>query len=132
MKILSILFVTTLLSGCGTIDTIKHWIPSPWDDNQSAKIIDVRQSIHQLDCKQPHLPQVSRINDNIQWFELYATSKGWRQQDMLRLIKPMQETANEFHKRSQEKQGSDMYCELKKQLLLQQSALAASAVLGRF
>jgi hypothetical protein len=118
------------LSGCASI---KEMIPSFQDPNQSAKIIDVRQSVAQLDCKQPHAPQVKQIKDNLEWFELYSTSKGERQNDVLRLIKPMQETVDDFYKRStSEKQGSDTYCEIKKKLMTTQAERAASAVLGRF
>ena len=118
------------LSGCASI---KEMIPSFQDPNQSAKIIDVRQSVAQLDCKQPHAPQVKQIKDNLQWFELYSTSKGDRQNDVLRLVKPMQETVDDFYKRStSEKQGSDTYCEIKKKLMTTQAERAASAVLGRF
>jgi hypothetical protein len=108
-------------------------IPSFQDVNQSAKIIDVRQSVAQLDCKQTHAPQVKQIKDNLEWFELYSTSKGERQNDVLRLIKPMQETVDDFYKRStSEKQGSETYCEIKKKLMTTQAERAASAVLGRF
>ena len=118
------------LTGCASI---KEMIPSFQDPNQSAKIIDVRQSVAQLDCKQPHAPQVKQIKDNLEWFELYSTSKGDRQKDVLRLIKPMQETVDDFYKRStSEKQGSETYCEIKKKLMATQAERAASAVLGRF
>jgi len=118
------------LTGCASI---KEMIPSFQDVNQSAKIIDVRQSVAQLDCKQPHAPQVKQIKDNLEWFELYSTSKGERQNDVLRLIKPMQETVDDFYKRStSEKQGSDTYCEIKKKLMTTQAERAASVVLGRF
>lgn len=118
------------LTGCASI---KEMIPSFQDPNQSAKIIDVRQSVAQLDCKQPHALQVKQIKDNLEWFELYSNSKGDRQKDVLRLIKPMQETVDDFYKRStSEKQGSDTYCEIKKKLMATQAERAASAVLGRF
>ena len=129
MRLLALVLVVAL-SGCASI---KEMIPSFQDPNQSAKIIDVRQSVVQLDCKQPHAPQVKLIKNNLEWFELYSTSKGERQKDVLRLIKPMQETVDDFYKRStSEKQGSDAYCEIKKKLMTTQAERAASAVLGRF
>jgi|LauGreDrversion4_2_1035121.scaffolds.fasta_scaffold247452_3 hypothetical protein len=128
---LRILILTLALSltGCASV---KEWIPSFSDPNQSARIVDVRQSVAQLDCKQPHAPQVKRIKDNLEWFQLYSESKGWRQNDVLKLVKPMQETVDDFYKRSTEKQGSDTYCEIKKKLMAAQADKAASAVLGRF
>jgi len=130
MKNFLIAIAVVSLTGCASI---KEMIPSFNDPNQSAKIIDVRQSVEQLDCKQPHAPQVKRIKDNLEWFELYSTSKGWRQNDVLKLVKPMQETVDDFYKRSiGDKQGSDAYCEIKKKVMKIQAEKAATAVLGRF
>ena len=122
-------FLVLALSGCANI---KGWIPSFSDPNQSARIIDVRQSVAQLNCKQEHAPQVKKIKDNLDWFQLYSDSKGWRQNDVLRLVKPMQETVDDFYKRSNEKQGSETYCEIKKKVMTTQAEKAASAILGRF
>ena len=127
---LSALVLVVALTGCASI---KDMIPSFQDPNQSAKIIDVRQSVAQLDCKQPHAAQVKQIKDNLEWFELYSTSKGNSQNDVLRLIKPIQETVDDFYKRStSEKQGSDTYCEIKKKVMTTQAERAANVVLGRF
>ena len=129
MKRLVALSLVVLLTGCASV---KSWVPSFSDPNQSARIIDVRQSVAQLDCKQTHAPQVKRIKDNLDWFQLYSDSKGWRQNDVLRLVKPMQETVDDFYKRSNEKQGSETYCEIKKKVMTTQAEKAASAILGRF
>lgn len=118
-----------MLSGCASIKT---WIPSFWDDNQSAKIVDVRLKVDRIDCSLDQLPQISTIKDDLRWFELYSESKGWRQDDVRRVIKPMQETVEDMYKRSQSEQGSKIYCELKKKVMQQQSKRAAEAILGRF
>jgi hypothetical protein len=128
-KVLAIAIVSVSLTGCASIQSM---IPSFWDDNQSRAIVDVRQSVVQLDCEKEHAPQVKRIKDNLQWFQLYSDSKGKRQQDVLKLVAPMQETVDDFYKRSTEKQGTKTYCEIKKKVMLLQSEKAASAVLGRF
>lgn len=128
MKILSLILVISL-TGCASV---KEMIPSFSDVNQSSKIIDVRQSVAQLDCKQEHAPQVKRIKDNLQWFQLYSESKGWRQNDVIKLVAPIQETTDDFYKRSLTKQGSEGYCEIKKKILTSQTERAANAVLGRF
>jgi len=127
MRTLIIASSIVLLTGCSTV---KDWIPSFWDDNQSARIIDVRQTIEQLDCKKEHLPQAQKIFDSIEWFELYSESRGHR--DMQKLSKPIHDTAKEFLDRSKEKQGSVIYCELKKKILQTQTATAAKAIMGRF
>jgi hypothetical protein len=128
-KILAIIAVSLSVTGCASIQSM---IPSFWDDNQSRAIVDVRQSVVQLDCEKEHAPQVKRIKDNLQWFQLYSDSKGKRQQDVLKLVAPMQETVDDFYKRSTEKQGTKTYCEIKKKVMILQSDKAASAVLGRF
>ena len=129
MKIVPILLISLTLTGCSTI---KGWVPSFWDDNQSAKIVDVRHKVENLDCSKDQLPQVTAIRSELQWFQLYSESKGWRQADVLRVVKPMQETVEDMYKRAQDNQGSKTYCELKKKIMQQQSKRAAEAVLGRF
>lgn len=128
-KLIAITAVSLTLTGCSTV---KGWIPSFWDDNQSAKIVDVRVSVDKLDCEKDQLAQVAKIRDDLKWFEMYSQSKGWRQADVLRIISPMQETVEDMYKRSQNQQGSKMYCELKKKVMQQQASRAAEAVLGRF
>jgi hypothetical protein len=130
MKTLAITIVAALaLSGCAQL---KSWVPSFWDDNQSRAIIDVRQAVAEIDCGQPQLVQAQRLTQRLQWFELYSESKGWRQADVLRVIKPMQQTASDWQTRSREAEPSKTYCEIKKKLLVHQSSRAAEAVLGRF
>ena len=127
MRILTLLLVIAL-TGCASISSV---VPSFWDDNQSARIVDVRLSVERVDCANA-LPGVSRVRDDIEWFRLYSVSKGVLQQDVLAVIAPMQETAEDWYKRTQGGTASKTYCELKKSVMQQQSARAASAVLGRW
>ena len=127
-KLITILALLAL-TGCAQI---KSWVPSFSDPNQSAKIIDVRMSVDQLDCDKPHLVQVRQIKDNLRWFELYSQNAGFRNQDVLNLIKPMQATVDDFYKRSLDAQGSKAYCEIKKRLMATQANAAAEVILGRF
>ncbi len=124
--------MVALLQGCATFSfqDLKDQIPSFWDANQSKSVIDIRQSVEKLNCKEPHAPQVKVIKDNIQWFVLYSESKGTK--DVLNLIKPMESTVDDFYKRSLEKQGSEMYCDIKKKILITQSSTVAKTVIGRF
>ena len=62
--IVLISLIVLTMSGCSTI---KDKIPSFWDDNQSRAVIDIRQSVLDLDCKQPHLPQVAIIKKHMDW-----------------------------------------------------------------
>jgi len=129
MRIITLVMVLAL-SGCASISSV---IPSFWDDNQSARIVDVRLAVERVDCAGPQvLAGVSRVRDDIEWFRLYSVSKGALQKDVLNLIAPMQETAEDWYKRTQQGSTSKVYCELKKSVMQQQSARAASAVLGRW
>jgi hypothetical protein len=132
MKKLLLVGLVALLQGCATFSfqDIKDQIPSFWDANQSKSVIDIRQSVEKLNCKEPHAPQVKVIKDNIQWFILYSESKGTK--DVLTLVKPMESTVDDFYKRSLEKQGTEIYCDIKKKILITQSSAVAKTVIGRF
>ena len=132
MKKLLIVGMVALLQGCATFSfqDLKDQIPSFWDANQSRSVIDIRQSVEKLNCKEPHAPQVKVIKDNIQWFILYSDSKGTK--DVLTLVKPMESTVDDFYKRSLEKQGTEIYCDIKKKILITQSSAVAKTVIGRF
>ena len=129
MNKLLIIFALSLLSGCASV---KEWVPSFNDPNQSARIVDVRLSVARLDCTQPQLIQVTRIRDDLEWFELYSESKGWRQADVRRVIAPMRETVEDMWARVSVKDGSKTYCEMKKTVMKEQAARAAAVILGRF
>jgi hypothetical protein len=129
MRKLYVLAVIVMLSGCAAVES---WIPSFWDANQSARITDVQLSVDRLNCAADQLSQVSRIRDDLRWFELYSHSKGAVQQDVLKVLAPMQETVEDMYKRNTEGRGSTVYCELKKRIMQQQAARAAAAVQGRW
>ena len=129
MKKLLIIFALSLLTGCASV---KEWVPSFNDTNQSSRIVDVRLSVARLDCSQAQAAQVARIRDDLEWFELYSESKGWRQQDVRRVIAPMRETVEDMYTRVQIKDGSKTYCEMKKTVMKEQAARAATVILGRF
>ena len=124
-----ILTLTLLLTGCATVQS---WIPSFWDANQSSRITDVQLAVDRLDCAEDQLPQVSRIRDDLRWFELYSRSKGTVQQDVIKLIAPMQETVEDMYKRNSEGRGSKAYCELKRRVMQQQVQRAAAGIQGRW
>ena len=123
-----ILISAILLTGCASISSV---LPSFWDDNQSARIVDVRLAVARVDCANA-LPGVSRVRDDIEWFRLYSTSKGALQKDVLAVIAPMQETAEDWYKRTLTGSPSKTYCELKKSVMQQQAERAAASVLGRW
>ena len=128
-RLITLLVLSLALTGCASITSM---IPSFWDPNQSARITDVRLRVEQINCDQPQLPQALQIQNDLRWFELYSVSKGKVQQDVLKVIAPMQETVEDMYKRNTEGRGSTVYCELKKRIMQQQAARAAAAVQGRW
>ena len=115
-----------LLSGCSTV---KSWIPSFWDDNQSNYIVDARMGAERINCDQLQLPQVIMLQTDLRKFELYSESKGFLQKDVLRVVEPIKKSVDEWVQRGE---GSKSYCVIKKKLLVDQTTRAASVVLGRF
>ena len=126
MKIIASVILTVLLSGC---TTLQSWVPSFWDDNQSAYIITARLSVERINCLEPQLTQVQVLAEDLRRFELYSEAKGSLQRDVLRVIEPMQSTVKEWQTR---KEGSRAYCEIKKKLLTQQAERASKVILGRW
>ncbi len=129
MKNFFIALSIVVLSGCAQI---KSQIPSFWDDNQSAKIVDISVSAQQINCDQPHRPQALALQRELLWFHTYGVAKGWRQQDVLRLTEPIEHTVNDWVKRTETSKDNPTYCELKKKIMVEQTKRAAAAVLGRF
>ena len=126
MKLLTALIIAVSLTGCATVQS---WIPSFWDDNQSAYITEARLSVERVNCALPQLPQVLTLSEDLRRFQLYSEAKGALQQDVLRVIEPMQTTVREWRDRGE---GSRVYCEIKKKLLAQQGERAAKVILGRW
>ena len=129
MKRILLITAVVLLSGCASV---QNWIPSFWDPNQSAKITDVRLTVDRIDCAKDQLAQAQQLRDQLRWFELYSVSKGALQKDVIRLIAPIQDTTEDWYKRSLDGQGSVGYCNIKKKILEQQTARAAKGILGRW
>ncbi len=121
-----LLIAVILLSGCSTV---KEWVPSFWDPNQSAYITDARLHVEAINCEQPQLPQVLIVQQDLRRFELYSQSKGWTQGDVLRVVAPIKTTVDEWVKRGE---GSKAYCSIKKKLLTSETERAAAVILGRW
>ena len=132
MKRTLLILTVLLLQGCAA--ALSSYIPSFWDDNQSAKIVDVRLSLERLDCSQPQAPQLKPVRDNIAWFQLYSESKGSRQTDVVKLVAPLSETLEEWYKRvsAEGYKENKIYCQMKQKIAEEQAARAAKAILGRF
>lgn len=123
------LSLAIMLGGCSHIQS---WIPSFWDSNQSARITDVRLTVDRIDCSRDQLAQARVLRDQLRWFELYSRSKGALQQDVIKLVKPIQDTTEDWYKRSLDGQGTQGYCAIKKRILEQQADRAAQGIMGRW
>jgi len=130
MKLIFAAVLVVVITGCTSLKTV---VPSFWDDNQSSRIIDARFQVERLDCGSDNVKsQVSRLRDDLLWFELYSESKGSRQQDVIKIVHPIRETVEDMWKRYSADQATKSYCEIKQRILRSQTQKAADAVLGRF
>ena len=118
-----------IATGC---TSVQKMVPSFWDDNQSKSIVNVRMQIEQIDCSANQLTQIVPISNEIRWFQLYSESKGIRQHDVLSIVEPMKETVDDWIDHEHVKPNNEIFCTLKKEILTDQSSIAASAILGRF
>jgi hypothetical protein len=125
-KLIAILAVVTL-AGCSSL---LDYIPSRWDANQAKSITDIQLSTRQLDCKGNIDVALTQIETDIQWFQIYAQSKGTK--DVGNLSQTIATTVNEFQMRKKQGPVSPVYCDLKKKLMIQQADILARAVQGRF
>jgi len=126
MKRLLLIALLTL-SGCGTI---KDQIPSFWDGNQSVVVTDIQQLTRHIDCTADLKPQLHTLFMRVEWYDLYANTKGTR--DMAKLDIVMMDTIKEFQERTAQGPVSPIYCDMKKKVLIQQADIIATTVQGRF
>lgn len=129
MKQFLLISSVVMLTGCATV---QDWLPSFWDDNQSAAIVTIRQLAHNINCEQNQLPQAETLVNGLQWFRMYGESKGSLQRDVLKLIEPMEKTARDWRDRNQKAPASTAYCDSKKRILQHQADRVAASVLGRW
>ena len=121
------------LAGCNTTNgDLSDIIPSFWDDNQSAAIVNVRSDIVYLDCTKSQVEQVKTLEKDLTWFILYSDSKGFMQKDVIKLVTPIHDTVQEWLDRASIHEPSKAYCKMKKEIIQDQVEIAAKAVLGRF
>ena len=127
MKQLAAVLLVVTLTGCaGLIEKF----PSRWDANQAKVVTDIQQGAKRFDCKGDQLAQLTALDKDIEWFDIYAKTKPTR--DVAKLTKTMADTVNEFKDRAGKGPVSPLYCELKKKIIIQQSEIIAGAVQGRF
>ena len=127
MKKLILVLALISLTGCSTL---MEYIPSRWDVNQAKVITDLQQDARRFNCDGNKLEQISKMQKDLEWFDIYAKTKPTR--DVAKLTKPLNDTVNEFKQRAEKGPVSGIYCDLKKKIIIQQTDIIGSAVQGRF
>jgi hypothetical protein len=113
MKHLVALLLVVTLTGCaGLIEKF----PSRWDANQAKVVTDIQQGAKRFDCKGDQLAQLTALDKDVEWFDIYAKTKPTR--DVAKLTKTMADTVSEFKDRASKGPVSPLYCELKKKIII--------------
>jgi len=115
------------LTGCASI---MDMIPSRWDVNQAKVITDIQLEVRHFDCKTDLVPQVNKLAQDVEWFDIYSKTKPTR--DIAKLTGTITDTVKELQDRVAKGPVSPMYCELKKKIIQQQVDIIAGSVQGRF
>jgi len=127
MKYIIAILLTVNLIACSTI---KEYIPSGWDANQSQSITDIQQAARRFDCRGDIKQQAATLDGKVDWFDIYSKSKPTR--DINKLTGTLITTVKELNDRVRAGPVSPLYCELKKKIIQQQADIIAGSVHGRF
>lgn len=121
IRILVLIAVFSLV-GCA-------YIPSRWDANEAKSIIDIEMTAKYFDCANVK-SQINDLNKQVEWFNTYSVSRG--SNDIVALFEDLHNTVAEFKNRSDKGPVSPLYCDLKRKIIIQQSAIIAKAVQMRY
>ena len=127
MKRLIAVLAFLSLTGCASV---MEYIPSGWDVNQAKVITDIQLQVRHFDCKAELAPQVDKLAQDVEWFDIYAKTKPTR--DIAKLTGTITDTVKELQDRVKAGPVSPMYCDLKKKIIQQQADILAKSVQGRF
>jgi len=127
MKRLIAVIAFLSLTGCASI---MEYIPSGWDVNQAKVITDIQLQVRHFDCKADLAPQVNKLAQDVEWFDIYAKTKPTR--DIAKLTGTITTTVAELKDRVAKGPVSPLYCDLKKKIIQQQADILAKSVQGRF
>jgi len=127
MKKLLVVVAFLSLTGCASV---MEYIPSGWDVNQAKVITDIQLQVRHFDCRADLAPQVNRLAQDVEWFDIYAKTKPTR--DIAKLTGTITDTVKELQDRVKAGSVSPLYCDLKKKIIQQQADILAKSVQGRF
>jgi len=117
---IKVLIPAILLTGCSMV-------PSFWDDNESRLAVDVRFAVSEIDCSGEYQEQVVNVKNKVDLFAMYSESRG--SDDIGEIVSSMQETVDGFY---EDNSNNTFFCNMKKKILIKQSAEIADAVMGRY
>ena len=128
MKLFLTLLLSVSLVGCSTIRDI---LPSTWDANEASAVTDIRMAINNIDCTTPAsaLITTTKIEEKTEWLWIYADTRGSK--DVLRLIRPFNDTAEGLHDRAKRGDMSRGFCIAKVTIMSKQADAIASALQSR-
>jgi hypothetical protein len=128
MKTIITLMLVSLLAGCATISNL---FPSKWDPNEVAAVTDLRFDIRKVNCESPEiaLPTLQKLVDRKDWLWMYSESR--KNEDVLKLIRPFNETLNDLHTRAKNGKMSKAFCNGKLVILTTQSDAISRALQSR-
>ena len=127
MKRLLLILAVVGLTGCASI---MEKIPSRWDANQAKVITDIQLQTRHFDCKGDQAAQLNALSLNVEWFDIYAKSKPTR--DIAKLTGTVTATVKEYQDRLKTGPVSLMYCDIKLNIIKQQTDILSGSVQGRF
>lgn len=127
-KLLTLITVAFLLSGCAVVASVQSFFPSKWDPNEAAAVTDIRQQARQLDCSDPIKlkQQLTSLQARVQWLELYSDSR--KNDDMVKIAKVFDITLKGLTDR---KEYSKFFCDSKVKIMIKESDAIAIAAQGR-
>lgn len=121
MRVLLLTLVFTL-GGCSTLMNTSFY-----DSNESKAVVDMWVSVQKLDCASEQAPQqVNEIVDSKEWLKTYSIGKG--SNDVLEMVTIFEKSLDGLTGR----EFGEVYCNLKKKTLLNQSEKMSKAMMRRF
>lgn len=124
MKKISIIAIVFLTTACAGLS-----LPSGYDPNESAGIINIVQDVKNLDCStaESRSESIKELQESVQWMRLYSIAKG--SEDVYVSLGIIDQTVTGMAVRDN---VSKSYCNLKKKTLEVQATDTAEAVMKRF